>query len=50
MGWKEMANVFYRFLGVGLREPAYKGFVKDALSDPRGMMEYMGHGIYAGRI
>lgn len=49
MGWKEMARVLYRFLTVALTNPAYKGFLKDALSDPRGTMEYVGYGIYAGR-
>ncbi len=39
IGWKEMASVFYRFFAVALREPVYKGFMKDALTDPRAMME-----------
>jgi len=49
MGWKEMGRVFYRFFAVALTKPTYKGFMKDALGDPRGMMEYLGYGIYAGR-
>jgi len=49
MGWKEIGRIFYRFFAVALTNPVYKGFMKDALADPRGMMEYVGYGIYAGR-
>ena len=49
MGWTEMGRIGYRFFTVALTKPAYRSFMGDALSDPRGVIDYWGYGIYVGR-
>jgi len=49
MGWKEMGTILRRFFTVALTKPVYRSFMKDALSDPRGVINYLGYGIYVGR-
>jgi len=49
MGWAEMSRVFGRFFGIALTRPEYRQFLKKALADPRGAIDYLGNGIYVGR-
>ena len=49
MGWAEMGRVFGRFFGIALTKPEYRQFLTDALSDPRGVIDSLGYGIYVGR-
>jgi hypothetical protein len=48
MGWGEMGRVWRNFFTVALTKPVYRSFMKDALSDPRGVIDYLGYGIYVG--
>ncbi len=48
MGWGELGRALYRSVKVGLTKPEYRRFMRDALSDPRGIIDYVGYGIYVG--
>jgi len=49
LGVKGILRVWYRFLVLSIRRPAYRSFLKDALSEPKELLEYWGYGIYVGR-
>ncbi len=48
-GLKHFLRVWYRFLSQYIRRPAYRTFLKEALSQPKELIEYLGYGIYVGR-
>lgn len=48
LGVKGILRVWYRFLVLSIRRPAYRDFLKEALSEPKELTEYWGCGIYVG--
>ncbi|MHA1505682.1 MAG: class I SAM-dependent methyltransferase [Candidatus Asgardarchaeia archaeon] len=48
-GLRHFLRVWYRFLFLYIKKPAYKTFLKEALSQPKELMEYWGYGLYVGR-
>lgn len=49
LGFGGLARVWYRFLALSIRRPAYRDFLKEALSEPKELTEYWGCGVYVGR-
>ena len=49
LGVKNMLRIWYEFLVLSIRRPAYRDFLKEALSEPKELVEYWGCGIYVGR-
>jgi ubiquinone/menaquinone biosynthesis C-methylase UbiE len=46
---KHFLRVWYRFLSLYIARSAYRTFLKEALSQPKELIEYWGYGIYVGR-
>jgi ubiquinone/menaquinone biosynthesis C-methylase UbiE len=49
IGFRDLLRVWGRALRLYRRDPAYRDFVRDALSEPREMLEYMGRGMFVGK-
>lgn len=48
VGLKQIAIIWFRALALALRRE-YRGVVREALADPRELIEYWGYGVYVGR-
>jgi ubiquinone/menaquinone biosynthesis C-methylase UbiE len=49
IGFRDLLKVWGRAFRLYRRDPAYRDFVQEALSEPREMLEYMGRGMFVGR-
>ena len=45
----DFLRAWHRVLSLYVRSPAYRKFVKEALTIPKTFFEYLGYGIYVGR-
>jgi len=48
VGLKQIAIIWFRALSLTLRRE-YGGVVREALADPKELIEYWGYGVYVGR-
>ena len=48
VGFKQIAIIWFRALALTLRRED-RGVVREALADPRELIEYWGYGVYVGR-
>jgi hypothetical protein len=48
-GFAALLGASYRTLALYLKNPASRRILKEAGSFPKGILEYMGYGIYVGR-
>ena len=46
---KDFLRVWHRALYVYIKSPAFRKFIKEALSLPKNLLEYWGYGIYVGK-
>ncbi len=49
IGFGDLLRVWGRAFRLYRRDPAYRDFVQEALSEPREMLEYMGGGMFVGK-
>ncbi len=49
IGFRDLLRVWGRAFRLYRRDPAYREFVQEALSEPKEMLEYMGRGMFVGR-
>jgi ubiquinone/menaquinone biosynthesis C-methylase UbiE len=49
IGFRDLLRVWGRAFRLYRRDPAYREFVREALSEPREMIEYMGRGMFVGK-
>jgi ubiquinone/menaquinone biosynthesis C-methylase UbiE len=49
IGFRELLRVWSRALRLYRKDPAYRDFVREAMSEPKEMLEYMGRGMFVGR-
>jgi ubiquinone/menaquinone biosynthesis C-methylase UbiE len=50
IGCRNMLATLRRFAVLALQQPAFRGFMKDAISEPKDLLANWGYGIYAGRV
>ena len=49
VGFRELLRVWSRAFRLYRKDPAYRDFVREAMSEPKEMFEYMGRGMFVGR-
>lgn len=49
LGLAGLATAWYRAFRLYISRPGYREFVKEGLSQPKEIVEYMGYGVYVGR-
>ena len=50
IGCRNILHTLGRFVALSIRQPVFRGFMKDALSEPKDLLASWGYGIYAGRV
>jgi ubiquinone/menaquinone biosynthesis C-methylase UbiE len=50
IGCRNMMRTLGRFVALSFRQPSFRGFMKDALNEPKDLLANWGYGIYAGRV
>ncbi len=48
VGFKDLAKIYYRILRLYITRPNQRSFIKETLSWPGNLIEYLGNGIYFG--
>lgn len=49
IGFRDLLRVWGRAFRLYRRDPSYRDFVREALSEPRELLEYMGRGMFVGK-
>jgi arsenite methyltransferase len=49
IGYRELLRVWSRAFRLYRKDPAYRDFVREAMSEPKEMLEYLGRGMFVGR-
>ena len=50
IGCRNMLRTLGRFVAFSWRQPSFRGFMKDAISEPKDLLANWGYGIYVGRV
>ena len=49
IGFRELLRVWSRAFRLYRKDPTYRDFVREAMSEPKEMLEFMGRGMFVGR-